>query len=160
MQGAEFTLLTAVVVRTTIVLVAVVVGVRISGKRHIGELNVYDLMLVLVVGNAVQNAMTKTNSQLRVALVSAGTLMLLGWLAAKVTARWPELGLRVLATPTVVVQNGQLIRHNVRHEGITRDEVLAAVREQGLADLADVKLAVLEMDGSISVVPNEDARED
>jgi uncharacterized membrane protein YcaP (DUF421 family) len=66
----------------------------------------------------------------------------------------------VLATPTVVVQNGQLIRHNVRHEGITRDEVLAAVREQGLADLADVKLAVLEMDGSISVVPNEDARED
>jgi uncharacterized membrane protein YcaP (DUF421 family) len=160
MQGAEFTLLTAVVVRTTIVLVAVVVGVRISGKRHIGELNVYDLMLVLVVGNAVQNAMTKTNSQLRVALVSAGTLMLLGWLAAKVTARWPEMELRVLATPTVVVQNGQLIRHNVRHEGITRDEVLAAVREQGLADLADVKLAVLEMDGSISVVTNEDARED
>ncbi|MGN6813488.1 MAG: hypothetical protein ACTHMP_21680, partial [Thermomicrobiales bacterium] len=60
MHSAEFALLTAVAVRTALVLVALVAGVRISGKRHIGELNVYDLMLVLVVGNAVQNAMTKT----------------------------------------------------------------------------------------------------
>ena len=160
MHSAEFALLTAVAVRTAIVLVALVAGVRLSGKRHIGELNVYDLMLVLVVGNAVQNAMTKTNSQLSVALVSAGTLMVLGWLAARLTARWPGLELRMLAAPTVVVQDGRLIRRNIRHEGITRDEVLTAVREQGLADLADVKLAVLEMDGSISVVPNDDAHED
>ncbi|HET8630908.1 MAG TPA: YetF domain-containing protein [Thermomicrobiales bacterium] len=151
--------LTAIAARTAIVLLVLIVGVRVSGKRHIGELNVYDLMLVLVAGNAVQNAMTKAHSEVTVALVSAGTLMLLGWLFAKADAYWPGLERRAVGTPTVVAQHGELNRRNLRREGVTEEEVLAAAREQGVADLAGVELAVLELDGEISVVPAGRGRE-
>lgn len=160
MNDGGLVVLTAIAARTALVLLALVVGVRVSGKRHIGELNVYDLVLVLVVASAVQNAMTKANSRVTVALVSAGTLMLLGWLVAKADTRWPGLERRVMGAPTVVVQNGRLNRRNIRREGVTEEEVLAAAREQGLADLADVRLAVLELDGAISVVPATRSRGD
>ena len=141
--------------RTTIVLLALVVGVRIFGKRQIGEMNTQDVLLILIMANAVQNAMTKGSGQLLVAIVSAGALILLGWIIATALYRWPALEPRLMGSPTVIVHNGQLIRHNLRDERLTIDEVLAAVRKQGLADLDDVKIAFLEMDGSISVVPRD-----
>lgn len=159
MNDGGLAVLTVVAARTAIVLVALIVAGRVSGKRHFGELNMYDLMLVLIVASAVQNAMTKANSRVTVALVSAGTLMLIGWFVARVDVRWPGLERRVMGAPTVVAQDGRLNRRNMRREGVTADEVLAAAREQGLADLADVRLAVLELDGAISVVPDTGARE-
>jgi uncharacterized membrane protein YcaP (DUF421 family) len=151
--------LTAIAVRTAIVLLVLIVGVRVSGKRHIGELNVYDLLLVLVAANAVQNAMTKAHSEVTVALVSAGTLMAIGWVVARADARWPALEGRLVGTPTVLAQHGQVNRRNLRREGVTEGELLAAAREQGVADLAGVELAVLELDGEISVVPAGRGRE-
>ncbi|HEX5438554.1 MAG TPA: YetF domain-containing protein [Gemmatimonadaceae bacterium] len=152
-SGLEF--LTVIAVRTIIVLVVLTAGIRISGRRRIGELNLYDLVLVLVIANAVQNAMTKSSGRITVGLVAAGTLLVIGWLVAKAIGRWPMLEGRLMGTPTVVVQSGRLIHRNMRHEGVTENEVMAAARQQGLARLHDVKLAVLEPDGFISVVPAE-----
>jgi uncharacterized membrane protein YcaP (DUF421 family) len=148
--------LLATAVRTAIVLVALIGAVRLFGKRHTGELNLYDLLLVLIIANAVQNAMTRGNGHIVVAIVSAGTLMLAGWLGAALLSRRPGMERRLLGAPAVVVQDGRLLRKNLRRESIGEDELMMEVRKQGLADLASVKLAVLEIDGSVSVVPRDD----
>lgn len=148
-------MLAAIAVRTAIVLLALVVGVRVFGKRHAGEMNVYDLLLVLVTANAVQNAMTKANGHLAVALVSAGTLLALGWLCGALMVRRPEWRARLLGSPTVIVHEGRLVWPNVKREGLTEREVMTELRKRGLTELDGVRLAVLECDGSVSVVPRE-----
>jgi len=154
--ASELGLLTVIAIRTAIVLVALVAGVRIFGKRQIGGMNVYDLVLVLLLANAVQNAMTEGSGNLGVGLVSAGTLLLADRLLGIVFTKRPELEGQLLGTPTVVVEDGRFVEEHLRREGVTQDEVLAAVRQFGLSELAQVKLAVLEADGSLSVVPTDD----
>jgi len=149
--------LAAMAIRTAIVFVVVDLAVRLAGKRHVGEMNMYDLLVVLIMANAVQNAMTKSSGRVTVSLVAAGALIVAGWLIAKVIARWPVLESRLMTEPTVVIQDGRLLRRNLRREDLTEDEVLTAMRRQGLVDIEDVRLAVLEMDGGISVVPREHA---
>jgi uncharacterized membrane protein YcaP (DUF421 family) len=154
--ASELGLLTAIAIRTAIVLVALVAGVRIFGKRQIGGMNIYDLVLVLLLANAVQNAMTKGSGNLGVGLVSAGTLLLADRLLGIVFTRRPALEGQLLGTPTVIVEDGRFVEEHLRREGVTQDEVLAAMRQFGLTELAQVKLAVLEADGSLSVVPVDD----
>lgn len=147
--------LAAIAVRTAIVFVLVLIGLRLTGKRQAGELNVRDMMLVLILANAVQNAMTNGNGRLTVALVSSATLLLLGWLLAYLLSRKPHWEGLAVGEPVVVVENGRPIRRVMRAEGVSQDELMAAIRQQGVLQLADVKLAVLEIDGSISVIPRE-----
>jgi len=100
--------------------------------------------------------MTKGDGRLLVALVSSGTLLLLGTLFAALQCRYPTCERWVAGVPTVLVENGRVLRRHLRREGVTEGELMGAVREQGLADLAGVKLAVLENDGSISVIPRKE----
>jgi uncharacterized membrane protein YcaP (DUF421 family) len=153
---SELGLLTSTAIHTAIVLVALVAGIRIFGKRQIGGMNVYDLVLVLLLANAVQNAMTKGSGNLGVGIVAAGTLLLADRLLGIVFTRQPQLEGQLLGTPTVVVEDGRFVEEHLRREGVTQDEVLAAVRQFGLTELKQVKLAVLEADGSLSVVPVDD----
>ncbi len=152
---SEPALLAAVAARTFIVFVVLVVGLRLAGKRQTGELNTHDVVFILMVANAVQNAMTKGDGRLTVALVSAGTLMAAGVLHAAVLCRLPWLQPWAVGMPTVVVENGRAFRRSMRREGLTDHELMAAIRGQGLAGIRDVRLALLEMDGSISVIPRE-----
>jgi uncharacterized membrane protein YcaP (DUF421 family) len=152
-MDSGFGLVAAAAARTAIVFVLLVAGIRITGKRQMGEMNLHDLLLVLIMANAVQNAMTKGDGHLGVALASAGTLIVLGWLLQTLISYRDSWQAVLLGVPTVIVENGRMIRGNMRREGITEQEVLAAVRDQGLADLAGVKLAVLEIDGTVSVIP-------
>ncbi len=147
--------LAAIAVRTAIVFVVVVAGLRLTGKRQAGELNLHDILLVLMLSNAVQNAMTRGDGRLAVALVSAGTLLVLGCLGAWLLSRNPAWEPWAVGEPTVLAEGGRVFRGGMRREGISRAELLAAVRKQGLADLDAVRLAVLEIDGSISVIPRE-----
>lgn len=147
----------AIVVRTLIVLVTVSAGLRLLGKRKLGELHLYDVMLILVISNAVQNSMTKGEGSLSVALLSAGTLLVAGWLAATLLAHHPGWEPRIMGTPTVLVERGETVWSNLRRERLEEREVLMAARQQGLAELSDVRLAVLEVDGTISVVPEDRA---
>lgn len=155
MNTSSAAFLAAIAVRTAIVLIALFVGLRLLGKRKIGELQIWDLMLVLVISNAVQNSMTEGIGPLPVALVSASTLLLLGWLVARVLVRHPAWESRIMGSPTVLVEHGRLIRRNLSHEHVDEQEVMMALRQQGLAALNQVRLAILEIDGTISVVPNE-----
>ena len=159
MSDASPALLAAVAVRTLIVLVATVAGVRLFGRRQMGGLDVQDLLVVLLMANAVQNAMTQARGGLLVGVVSAGALIGATWLLGRLFAARPRLEERLMGAPVLLVRDGELLKRSFRREGITEAEVMAAIREYGLADPRDVRVAVLEMDGSITVVPRKERDE-
>lgn len=147
--------LLATAARTGIVLLWLFLGMRLLGKRHVSQMSIYDLALVMALANAVQNAMTGSKGDLSVGLVSAGTLLGIGWAISRLFVRMPSLEQRVIGTPTVLIHEGHMEREQMRREHVTEAELLAAVRQYGLPDPREVKLAVLEVDGSISIVPKE-----
>lgn len=142
-----------IVARAAIVYVAVLVGLRLGGKREIGQMTVFDLVVILLIANAVQNAMTGPDVSVTGGLVAAGVLLTLNYALGVAREGLPFLRRAVEGDPTLLVSNGKFIEGNLHHEGIDEDLVMMAMREHGVAELKDVKLAVLETDGSISVVP-------
>ena len=152
-MDSGFGLMATAAVRTVIVFVLLVAAIRLTGKRQMGEINLHDLLLVMIMANAVQNSMTKGDGHLGVALASGGTLIVLGWLLQTLMSYRDSWESVLVGMPTVIAENGQMLRGNMRREGVTEQELLAAVCDQGLADLAGVKLAVLEIDGTVSVIP-------
>jgi len=153
--SSEVWLLSLIAGRTLVILFVLLAWIRLTGKRQVGGMNIFDLVLVLALANAVQNAMTSGSGDLWVGIVSAGTLFLAGRVLGILFTRRPLLEGRLVGVPVVIAQNGHLERGNMGREGITEDEVLAAIRSFGLAGLSDVKLAVLEEDGSLSVVSSQ-----
>jgi uncharacterized membrane protein YcaP (DUF421 family) len=146
----------AIAVRTTIVYVGVTGLLRVAGKRELGQLSILDLAVVLLVANAVQNAMVGSDTSVLGGLVSAATLIALGFLASYLGSRVPAIG-RVLEPPaTVIVRDGQLNVRAVRRQFLTRDEIESGMREHGIDELSDVALGVLEPDGSLSFVSKSD----
>ncbi len=147
--------LAAIAVRTAIVLLVLVGGIRILGRRNIGELHMVDLLMVLLISNAVQNAITTGSGSLAVALVSAGVLLAIDHFTGILFVREPWLENQLGGEPTVIATDGQLDARLMRRLGLSEDDVLGAAREQGLSDLSKVHLAVLEDDGNISIIPQE-----
>src|SRR5205085_6526952 len=127
-----------------------------SGKREVGQMTPFDLTLLLLISNAVQNAMVGQDSSLLGGIVAAITLLTLNWLMAEVSGMNRRFRRFVQGSPTLLIHNGQLIESHLAREHVTVDEVLRALREHGVSCVADVSLAVLEVDGSISVLKYED----
>lgn len=143
-----------IVGRSLVVYAAVLGGLRLGGRRELGQLTPFDLVVILLVANAVQNAMVGPDTTLQGGLVSAATLLAVNAGVARFRLRSARFRQLVEGVPVVLVQRGELVSANLHREGITEDEVVAAVREHGeIGDLSQVELAVLETDGSVSVVP-------
>lgn len=139
--------------RTVVVYVVVLGGLRLSGKREIGQLTVLDLVVVLLLANAVQNAMVGPDTSLAGGILAAVVLLALSALIVRLQLQSPRLRRVLEGTPTLLILHGQTVPEHVRKEGLD-DEMLAAVlREHGVARIEDVESAVLEVDGSISVIP-------
>jgi len=138
-----------------VVLIFLLASFRIMGKREIAQFNIYDLAMVMAVANAVQNAMTGGRGELVVGFVTAGTLLLGAWLLTQLFWHAPTLEKRILGTPTVLVLNGVVLQDRMRRERISKDELAAALRQHGLREPAQAKMAILEIDGSISIVPKD-----
>lgn len=145
-----------IVVRTAVVYAAVLGGIRITGKRQIGQMAPFDLVLILLIANAVQNAMVGPDTSLVGGLLAALVLLLLNLLVGRLNERLPFIERFLEGTPAVLVSDGQMVEANMRKEGIDRQELEQAIREHGVADIAGVELAVLEIDGDISVVPKSE----
>src|SRR5438034_9082506 len=141
-----------IVARTLIIYACLLLALRVVGKREIGQMATFDLVVILLISNAVQNAMVGSDVSVTGGLIAAGVLIGANYGVA--TARERVLWLReaVEGSPTVVVSDGKLLRQNIRREGLAEEEVLMAIREHGLNNIDEVQLAVLETDGSISVV--------
>lgn len=142
-----------IVLRTTAIYLAILIGLRLAGKRELGQMTVFDLVVLLLIANAVQNAMVGPDTSLFGGLVAAVVLLVLNAVVARLRLRWPVLRRLVEGSPTLLVLRGEVIGDHVRREGLDQDTLEAALREHGVADLRDVEMAVLEIDGSISVVP-------
>jgi uncharacterized membrane protein YcaP (DUF421 family) len=153
MTPAFLWFLSTIWARTGIVLVFLVVGLRLLGKRQIGQMNIYDLAMIIALANAVQNAMTGGKGDLSVGIVSAGTLILIGWGLSLVFVRVPRLEPRVVGEPTLLINDGHILWVRMHKERVTEATLMTSVRKHGLSDVHQVMMAVLEVDGEISIVP-------
>jgi uncharacterized membrane protein YcaP (DUF421 family) len=145
-----------VVLRTAIVYLFVVVALRLSGKREVGQMSVLELVVILVISDAVQNSMVGDNTTLWGGLVAVVTLLSLDFGLKAVTKRSRTLRRAIEGEPRLIVRDGRLLSRAIKEEGLETEEVRAAIRSHGLVGPEDVRLAVLETDGSISVVPRDD----
>ena len=145
-----------VVLRTAIVYLFIVFVLRISGKREVGQMSVLELIVILVISDAVQNSMVGENTTLWGGLVAVLTLLALDYALKAVSRRSKRVREAIEGEPRLIIRDGRLLQHAIDREGLDMEEVRAAVRSHGVADIKDVRIAVLETDGSISVIPRED----
>jgi len=145
-----------VVLRTAIVYLFVVVALRLSGKREVGQMSVLELVVILVISDAVQNSMVGENTTLWGGLVAVVTLLALDFALKAVAKRSKTLSRAIEGEPRLLVRDGRLLSRAIKEEGLETEEVRAAVGSHGLVGPEDVRLAVLETDGSISVIPRDD----
>lgn len=133
----------------------VIVALRLFGKKEIAQLSVIDLVFVLLISNAVQNAMVGNNTTLAGGLVAASTLFVLNFLLKSITYQFPKLSDVVQGESVMLIYNGQINLPNLRKTKLSIEELNEALREHGVKDAREVDLAVLELDGNISVLSND-----
>nr|WP_315593020.1 YetF domain-containing protein [uncultured Cupriavidus sp.] len=143
------------VVRGLIVYVAILVLMRLSGKRQIGQLTPFDLVLLLIISNAVQNAMNAGDNSVLGGLILAGTLFLTDSTLGYFTWRSRRFEALVGGRPQIVIHQGQVFEEVMRRERISTHELHKALRRNGCTRVDDVHFAILETDGSISVKMKE-----
>lgn len=147
-------------VKTLIVVVVLLIGFRLTGKRELAQFNVYDLAMLMALANAVQNAMTGGLGNFPIGLATSSTVVIAAWAISRVLARRSTLEAQVLGSPILLVNDGHVLDERLRRQHVSRDELDEACRERGLESPRDCRLVVLEVDGSISVVPQKDASPD
>ena len=156
MWTTDFTVLATIVLRTLLVYLAVMLGLRLAGKREIGQMSVLDLVLLLLIANTVQNAMTGPDTSVNGGLTAAATLLVANYLVTLVVSKSPLAEKLVDGEPTLLVYQGKVNTKNMERQRITSDELEEALREHEIAGVTEVALAVLEMDGSISVLKTDE----
>ena len=141
-----------IVLRTVAVYVFILVGFRLSGKREVGQLAPYDFALILLIANAVQNAMVGPDTSLLGGLAAASVLLVLNYVLGVVAARSRRVEKLLRGRAHVLVLRGHVYADALESEHVTHQDLLQALRGQGCGTIADCRLAVLEVDGSISVM--------
>jgi uncharacterized membrane protein YcaP (DUF421 family) len=140
------------VLRTALVYLFLIFCLRLAGKRELAQLNPFDLVVLLLLSNTVQNAIIGNDDSLVGGLVGAGTLLLLNYGAVRFLYRHPQLDRMIEGEPTTLIEGGTIDEANLARELITRAELESAARKQGFASLQEIERAVLEPGGSITFV--------
>jgi len=142
--------------RTGLVYLALLLGLRLTGKRQAGQMTPFDFLLLLLLANAVQNAMTGPDTSLEGGLVAAGTLFAANMVVAWVVRRSKNAQKLVEGNPTILIRHGKILSQNLAREGITIDDLLRSLREHGVETVEEVRSAILEVDGSVSVLKEDE----
>lgn len=143
------------VLRAVAIYVLVMVLIRVSGKRAVGQFTPFDLVLLILIGNAVQNGLNGGDNSLSGALILACCLIALNYTVAFVTSRSRRAERILEGIPKVLARDGEVFHEVLRAELVSLDDFHEALRMNNLANPDDVALALLETNGSISVVPKE-----
>src|SRR4051812_18907514 len=143
------------IIRAAIVYLLLLLLLRLTGKRQVGQLAPFDLVLLLILSNAVQNAMNGGDNSYTAGVISAATLVLVNGLVGYATFRSKWLEGLVEGRPVVLIHNGKIYESLLRSQRMTHHELLAALRRSGCACVEQVHIAILENNGQISVVPKE-----
>ncbi len=144
------------VLRALAVYGLMLVGLRVLGKRQVGQFTLFDLVLVLLLANAVQPAITGPDLSLGGGMIIMATLLAANFAVAQLRLRSPAARGLLEGTPRVLAVDGAWLMESIRREELDLDDCEQAIREHGLESVEQVKLAMLEVDGTISIVPSED----
>ncbi len=144
-----------VIYRTLAVYIFMIVALRVFGKKELAQLSVIDLVFILLISNSVQNAMVGADSSLQGGLVAAGALFFANFTLKQILYRSKRLNTLIQGSPLLLIYNGVANMENCKKAEITIEELEAAVREHGARDIQNVDIAILEVDGNISVVSED-----
>jgi uncharacterized membrane protein YcaP (DUF421 family) len=145
------------VFRSVVIYLFMLLAFRFTGKRQVGQLTPFDLVVLLIISNVVQNAVIGSDNSLGGGIIGAITILALNYLVVELTFRSKRARRLIEAHPTLLIHNGRILYENLERERITHDDLLSALRRSGVAEAAKVRFAVLEENGGISVVPRENA---
>jgi len=141
-----------IVCSSLVIYLFIIIAFRVLGKKELSQLSVVDLVFILLISNAVQNAMVGSNTTLAGGLVAAAALFIANFLFKQLMYRFPRLDNLVEGEATMLIYDGKLIKKNTAKARITYQEIMEILREHGVSSIEEVDLAVLEVDGNISVL--------
>jgi len=144
-----------IIVSSAAVYIFIIIAIRLFGKKELSQLSVMDLVFMLLLSNAVQNAMVGPDSTLQGGLIAALTLFILNYFFKYLIYRFQWFTDIIEGEPVILISEGRIHEKNLRKEHIPINELLEAVREHGLGDVNEVNLAMLEVDGNISILSND-----
>jgi uncharacterized membrane protein YcaP (DUF421 family) len=142
-----------VLLHTLVIYTFLIMMMRFLNRRQLGQLTVIDLVIIILLGSAVETAMVNANTSLAAGLVCAATLLGGNWLLSRLFLRSRRLRHLVVNGPTVLIHDGKFVDEHLRRAGLTKSDVMEALREREQGDVSKVRFAVLETDGTINVVP-------
>jgi len=142
-----------IVLRATLMYLFLFFALRFLLKREGGEINIADLLVVVAIVDGAQPAFNGDAVSITESVVFVGTIILWSYLLNWLSFRFPKLTWLTAAKPVLLVKDGRMRRANMRRVLMTKEELLQQLREQGVEDVEDVRLAMLEGDGQVSVVP-------
>jgi uncharacterized membrane protein YcaP (DUF421 family) len=145
-----------IMLRTALIYLALLIGLRLTGKKEVGQMSLFDLVLLLLIANAVQNAMTGPDTSLTGGIVAAGTLLAVHAALSQLTWRFAKVRHLAEGTPALLIHWGKVLQKNLAKEKVTAEEIHQALRSHGVSNVEDVALATLEIDGSISVLRKDE----
>ena len=129
-----------------------IIALRIFGKKELSQLNTADVILILLISNSVQNAMVGANTSLYGGIIAAFSLFLINYIFKKVMLKSKFIKELVQDKPEVLIHNGKIEFKTIARLGITAEELEEAMREHGIEYYKEVKLAMFEIDGNISII--------
>ncbi|PIR20261.1 MAG: DUF421 domain-containing protein [Deltaproteobacteria bacterium CG11_big_fil_rev_8_21_14_0_20_47_16] len=141
------------IVRSAVIYIFVLIAFRFSGKRQVGQLTPFDLVVLLIIANVVQNAIIGPDNSISGAIIGAVTILGLNYLFVRITYYSPRMRHILEPNPSLLIYKGHVIHKHLQRELITMDDLDAALRKNGVLDPKDVQFAVLEDTGTISVIP-------
>jgi uncharacterized membrane protein YcaP (DUF421 family) len=148
------------ILRPIIVYIFLIIGLRLSGKRELAQLNPFDLIVLLTLSNTVQNAIIGNDNSVTGGIIGAASLLAVNYLVVRFLYDHRKLDQLVEGSADVLIENGKVHEHKLKRELITKEELAAAARKQGFDSLSEVQQCVLEPGGTLSFTARKPATED
>lgn len=147
-----------ILIRSVVVFVVMWVVLRLGGKREVAQLSAFDLILLVTLGDLVSQGILQEDYSLTAVVIAVSTIALASMLLAVIGLRFPRARPALGGTPRIVVRDGEPLRDVMKAELLTLDDLCESARQQGIRDIADVELSVLEADGTFSFFTREGER--
>ncbi len=144
-----------IIIRSAAIYFFMLIALRLFGKKELSQLNTTDVILILLISNSVQNAMVGNNVSLSGGITAATVLFLINFIFKKLLIKYPKFSSLMQEKPEILIHDGILDFKSLSKLGITSNELEEAVREHGIENFKEVKLAMLENDGNISIISGE-----
>ncbi|EKE14135.1 MAG: protein of unknown function DUF421 [uncultured bacterium] len=151
-------MLVSIAFRSVAVYLFVILAIRLFGKKELTQLSVVDLVFILLISNSLQAAMIGSDTTLAGGLMAAGSLFIVNWILKNLIYKSKRISETIQGSPTLLVYEGKVFHKHLEKAQISHDELEAAVREHGVKNIAAVDLAILEVDGNISVLSSNFSR--